>query len=194
MRLFHTVSEGVFSEVRGGLLLVASGAAWAVPGRALGEGGPGVPLRKRPARTGRRRTRVGSGWQRGGGAAGGTDRLEGTLSQHEPGVPQPGRTPGPDERGGPPRWTGACGTARRRAGPGTRSGTTPRGCASGLRPLLAQPPGRVVLGTTRRRGFRRSYSASCVDPAGKGCRRLLLLRASCLPLAGSTATKTGDTH
>jgi hypothetical protein len=194
MRLFHTVSEGAFSAVRGGLLLVASGAAWAVPGRAPGEGGPGVPLRKRPARTGRRRTRVGSGWQRGGGAAGGTDRLEGTLSQHEPGVPQPGRTPGPDERGA------------RRAG---QAPVAPRGGEQGLAPEVGRHP-EVALAASdpyssnlleglfserRAEGvLRGSYSASCVDLAGKGCRRLLLLRASCLPLAGSTATKTGDTH
>src|SRR4028119_1875868 len=39
--------------------------------------------------------------------------------------------------------------------------------------------------------LRSSYSTSCVDPASKGCRRLLLLQASCLPLAGSTSNKQG---
>jgi hypothetical protein len=58
-----------------------------------------VPPGKRRARTGRRRTGAGQGTRLASEEAGGTDRVEGALEQYDPGIPQPKRTPGRDERG-----------------------------------------------------------------------------------------------
>ena len=62
------------------------------------------------------------------------DRPEGALAEYEPGLPQPGRAPGPDERVG------------RRVG---RALVAPRGGEQGLAPKVGQAPNAalVVYGT-----------------------------------------------